>query len=598
MASANEILLKITADNKDVQKKLNETGRELNIFTKQTEQQAGKLANTFKKLGAIFSAYLGTAIIQSAMQSAKELVNLRTGFENLAASAEGGSKALLDAMQEASKGLLSQRDIMKSANLAIQLMGQDVIDKLPEMAKIATGIAMAQGKDAGEMLNDLVVAAGRQSVMILDNLGISSVRAGELMEEYAKKLGKTREQMTDAEKRAAFFYAAMKAGNEILLASGGIQETYGARMERLKATLDDIKDNTLMLLLPLFDALAQLLNDIGKAALWAVEKLNGLADWVARNETVLALLSTIPGMQPIAIGMRAKAIQEDYLKAMRGKTKGTVTGKATTPTTGAQAQKEYINYSKEFEEAAQKVAEGFEKVKQAAIAGDLTATAKAMEELQKQGLITANTNTAFAQNMAQMAYEAKVQNIAIDELSSAFSNLETATKQSIYEMMWGEKGWSKFQQAFKNIVKQIIADIAYLTIKMAALQAVMSATGLGTFGTGGGIVGKVLSKIFERGYIPTFAKGRIPAFPSGYIPQDHFLAYIGTKEAVMRKEATQANRDLLAWMNANNGQRLPLDINLTSVIQVDGNEIGRVVDKYRDTIQSLTGYKNYYRKSL
>jgi len=43
---------------------------------------------------------------------------------------------------------------------------------------------------------------------------------------------------------------------------------------------------------------------------------------------------------------------------------------------------------------------------------------------------------------------------------------------------------------------------------------------------------------------------------------------------------------------------LPLDINLTSVIQVDGYEIGRVVDKYRDTIQSLTGYKNYYRKSL
>lgn len=598
MASANEILIKINADNRDVKSKLTDTEKNIEKFAKTTEQQTSKIASVFKRVGALFSAYIGTAIIQSAMQSAKELVNLKTGFENLAASAEGGSKALLDAMQEASKGLLSQRDIMKSANLAIQLMGQDVIDKLPEMAKIATGIAMAQGKDAGEMLNDLVVAAGRQSVMILDNLGISSVRAGELMEEYAKKLGKTREQMTDAEKRAAFFYAAMKAGNEILLASGGIQETYGARMERLKATLDDIKDNTLMLLLPLFDALAQLLNDIGKAALWAVEKLNGLADWVARNETVLALLSTIPGMQPIAIGMRAKAIQEDYLKAMRGKTKGTVTGKATTPTTGAQAQKEYINYSKEFEEAAQKVAEGFEKVKQAAIAGDLTATAKAMEELQKQGLITANTNTAFAQNMAQMAYEAKVQNIAIDELSSAFSNLETATKQSIYEMMWGEKGWSKFQQAFKNIVKQIIADIAYLTIKMAALQAVMSATGLGTFGTGGGIVGKVLSKIFERGYIPTFAKGRIPAFPSGYIPQDHFLAYIGTKEAVMRKEATQANRDLLAWMNANNGQRLPLDINLTSVIQVDGNEIGRVVDKYRDTIQSLTGYKNYYRKSL
>ena len=596
MASANEILLKITADNKDVQKKLNETGRELNNFTKQTEQQAGKLANTFKKLGAIFSAYLGTAIIQSAMQSAKELVNLRTGFENLAASAKGGSSALLQAMQEASKGLLSQRDIMKSANLAIQLMGQDVIEKLPEMAKIATGIAMAQGKDAGEMLNDLVVAAGRQSVMILDNLGISSVRAGQLMEEYAAKLGKTRDQMTDAEKRAAFFYAAMKAGNEILIASGGIQETFGARMERLKATMSDIKDNALMLILPLLDAFAQLLNDIGKAALWAVEKLNALTEWVARNDTVLALLSTIPGMEPIAIGMKLKAQQEDYYKKLRAKQAGATAPKTTA--TGIGTEKDYINYSKEFQEAALKVAEGFEKVRAAAEEGKLDEVARQMKELQQQGLLTANANSQFVQSMQTIAVQAKAQNYAVDTLSTAFTNLDNASRDAVYEMLWGKNGWEKFQQAFKNVVKQLVADIVYLTIKMAALQAVMSTTGLGTFGAGGGIVGKVLGKIFERGYIPAYPKGRIPAYPSGYIPQDHFLAYIGTKEAVIRKEATQANRDILTWMNANNGQRLPLDINLTSVIQVDGYEIGRVVDKYRDTIQSLTGYKNYYRKSI
>lgn len=121
-----------------------------------------------------------------------------------------------------------------------------------------------------------------------------------------------------------------------------------------------------------------------------------------------------------------------------------------------------------------------------------------MEELQKQGLITADTNSKFAQSMAQMAYEAKVQNVAVEEIAGAFNNLETATKQSIYEMMWGTNGWSKFQQAFKNVVKQLIADIVYLTIKMAALQAVMSTTGLGTFGAGGGIVGKVLGKYLKE----------------------------------------------------------------------------------------------------
>lgn len=591
MASANEILLKITADNKDVQKKLNETGRELNNFTKQTEQQAGKLANTFKKLGAVFSAYLGTAIIQSAMQSAKELVNLRTGFENLAASAKGGSSALLQAMQEASKGLLSQRDIMKSANLAIQLMGQDVIEKLPEMAKIATGIAMAQGKDAGEMLNDLIVAAGRQSVMILDNLGISSVRAGQLMEEYAAKLGKTRDQMTDAEKRAAFFYAAMKAGNEILIASGGIQETFGARMERLKATMSDIKDNALMLILPLLDAFAQLLNDIGKAALWAVEKLNKLTDWVARNETVLSLLSTIPGMQPIAMGMRSKAIQEDYYKTLKSKQEGFRTTKTEQTQIGT-AAKDFINYSKEFQDAAAKVAEGFEKVRQAAITGDLVATAKAMEELQKQGLLTSEANSQFANSMNIMAIQAKAQSYYLNELASTFNNIQTASNQAIYDMLWGENGWDNFKKRMQQIFKQLIADIVYLTLKIAALNAI--ATAFGGIGAGSGAMA-FLAKIFERGYIPSFEKGRIPAYPTGYIPDDHFLAFIGAKEAVIRKEATQANRDILAWMNANNGQRLPTDINITSIVQVDGNEIGRAVDKYRSTINKYSNNNNYYR---
>jgi len=76
------------------------------------------------------------------------------------------------------------------------------------------------------------------------------------------------------------------------------------------------------------------------------------------------------------------------------------------------------------------------------------------------------------------------------------------------------------------------------------------------------------------------------------------LAYIGTKEAVIRKEATQANRDILTWMNANNGQRYQNDILLTSIVQIDGNEVGRAVDRYRDNVQSLTGLKNYSRKQL
>lgn len=646
MANANEILLKLKADDSELKVKLAKAGKSVDDFANDINKSSSKMTNAFKSIGTFFKAYIGGYVIKEMSRIAEESINVEKGFNNLARSAEGGSKALLKSIQQASAGMISQTDLMKSANLAIQLMGQDVIEKLPEMAKIATAIAKQQGKDAASMLDDLVIAAGRQSVMILDNLGISSVRAGQLMEEYAAKLGKTRDGLTEAEKRAAFFYAAMKAGNEILEQGGGITEDYATRVARLRARISDLVDALSRLFVPVLDKVVQLLSKIIDNTQEVIDKYNEFADlvdtgkvdivgqftreaiesskwwqdnykiqeklyndkyqWEQRQQELLAKGYSFEEIQNKKREIIAKELYKKFhemsleqQKIVLGITQPVKVAKSTqrTPTTGIGSEKDYINYSKEFKETAQKVAEGFEKIRQAAIAGDLQATAKAMEELQKQGLLTANTNTVFSQSIAQMAYEAKVQNIAIDELVSTFNNLEAATKQSLYEMLWGKNGWDKFQQAFKNIIKQLVADVIYLTAKVVALQAIMSTVGVGGFG-GTGIAGKLLSKIFERGYIPSYAKGKIPAFPSGYIPQDHFLAFIGTKEAVMRKEATQANRDLLAWMNANNGQRLPLDINLTSTIQVDGHEIGRVVDKYRDTIQSLTGYKNYYRKSL
>jgi hypothetical protein len=100
----------------------------------------------------------------------------------------------------------------------------------------------------------------------------------------------------------------------------------------------------------------------------------------------------------------------------------------------------------------------------------------------------------------------------------------------------------------------------------------MSSTGVGAFG-GNNFVGQVLSKIFERGRVPAFSNGRVPAYPNGYIPSDHFLAYIGTKEAIIRKEATQANRDILAWMNTNNGRRY--DANSNVVVNITGNVLSK-----------------------
>ncbi len=647
MAKANEILLKLTAENDQLKAKLNETEKNINNFANKSTTSLGKLQSIVTKVGAAIGVAFAVRVTKAMIDTGKEISNISNGFKNLAQNAEGGADGLLKAMKKASKGTIAEMDIMKSANLALQLMGDDVAANLPKMTEIAAGIAKAQGKNTAEMLNDIVVAAGRQSVMILDNLGISSVRAGQLIEEYANKLGKTRDQLTDSEKAAAFFYATMKAGEEALQRSGGVVDDYATRIARLKAKTTDLADATSRLLVPIFEKFVSLLTklidsmqnaideynefselvDTGKvdvAGQWAKEAIESSKWWQENYKIQEKLYSDKYGWEQkyqqllqkgytdeeirakkreiIAKGLYEKFYQLSYeqqKQAILGVQKKT--GKAITPKVspvGTEvSEKDIINYSKEFSDTAIKVAESFEKIRQYAMAGDLEATAKAMQELQKQGLLSADSNSQFAQSMQEIAYNATIQNYAVDTLSTAFTNLDNASRDAVYEMLWGKNGWSNFLKNFKEIVKQLVAEIVYLTVKAMALQAVLSAVGIFGFG-GGGVGARVLSKIFERGYIPSYARGKIPAFPTGYVPNDHFLAYIGTKEAVVRKEATQANRDILAWMNANNGQRYQNDILLTSIVQIDGNEVGRAVDKYRDKVQSLTGLQNYSRKQL
>jgi len=645
MASANEIILKLTADNNQLKAKLDESKKAVDKATKDIEHSGSKMASVLKSFGAAVAGYLGVQLIKNLANTAKEVNEVSKSFENLAASAEGGAKGLLEAMKKASKGTIAEIDIMKSANLAMQLMGEDVIKYLPKMAEIAAGVAKAQGVEASQMLSDIVRASGRQSVMILDNLGVSSVRAGQLMEEYAQKLGKTRDQLTESEKSAAFFYATMKAGEEVLQRSGGVTEDFSTRLERFNATVKNLSDNIAKLMLPILDELVTVLDkivssiqdaidkysefaalvDTGKvdvAGVWTKEAIENSKwykeqyeqvkrlyedkyQWEKRNQELIQKGWTQQEINAKKHELISKEVYDRFYKMTAEQQKQTIFGtpkkqatKTVSTTTGTGVgEGTYVNYAKEFEESAKKVAEGFEKIRIAAEEGKLDEVARQMKELQQQGLLTANANSQFVQSMQTIAVQAKAQNYAVDTLSTAFTNLDNASRDAVYEMLWGKNGWNNFLKNFKEIVKQLVAEIVYLTVKAMALQAVLSAVGIFGFG-GGGVGARVLSKIFERGYIPSYARGKIPAFPTGYVPNDHFLAYIGTKEAVVRKEATQANRDILAWMNANNGQRYPNEILLTSIVQIDGNEVGRAVDRYRDNVQSLTGLKNYSRKQL
>lgn len=262
---ANNITAELLLENKEFIRSLKTALSSIDDFANKSNKSMKAVGGGLSALASTAVAYIGVRAVKEMVKFAGEIDNVQQAFNNLSASAGKNSEKLIEAMKKASKGTISEMEIMRASNLALQLMGTQVAEYLPKMAEIATATARAQGKEAATMLNDIVVAAGRQSVQILDNLGVSSVTAGQYMEEYAAKLGKTREQMTGAEKSAAFFYATMKAGEDVMRRTGTATDTIGDKVQRLDASWANLGKNINTLVTPPLVGLINLANKVIEA---------------------------------------------------------------------------------------------------------------------------------------------------------------------------------------------------------------------------------------------------------------------------------------------------------------------------------------------
>jgi hypothetical protein len=240
MATLAELLVKIKTDKAETTADIKKVKSDVEKADKQIKQTSSNIAASIKKIGATFVALGVAKFAKDFISFAGEIDSVGMSFKNLAKNARGGSDGLLAAMRVATRETVDNLELMRSSNLALQLMGEDVAEHLPRMAEIAAAAARTQGKTVQQMMNDIVVATGRQSVMILDNLGISSATAAQEIEKYAAKLGKTRDQLSDAEKKAAFFNAVMVAGGEIVSKAGDESITLGESLQRLKTTFTNI----------------------------------------------------------------------------------------------------------------------------------------------------------------------------------------------------------------------------------------------------------------------------------------------------------------------------------------------------------------------
>ena len=249
---------------------------------KRSKQELKGVSSSIKTLGKsatiAAAAFFGTRMLIQGLQKSIELGSkfnsVSRGFKNLAVDA-GFSAQTLDKLTRATDGTMNSIDLMTEANNAMLLGIVDSEDQMAQMFDTAQRLAEALGKDTAFGIQSIVTGLGRQSKLMLDNLGIM-VDVEKANEDYAKSLNKTTAELTDNERKQAFVNAAMTEANTLVNKLGSETTTAKKEMQKLNATMDAVAIEIGTDLEPALILGAKAMNEF-------VEKTKGV-DWAGMME--------------------------------------------------------------------------------------------------------------------------------------------------------------------------------------------------------------------------------------------------------------------------------------------------------------------------
>ena len=159
-----------------------------------------------------FASSKTIGVLNRLAKQGARVESMARAFDTLSGSAQK-SRLAMRRLQEATNGTMSQMDLLKQANNAMVLGVSKNSKEMAEMFDIAQRLGRALGQDTAKSVESLITGIGRQSRLMLDNIGII-VKSDEAYEKYAEKIGTTASKLTDAEKKQAFFNATMESARE------------------------------------------------------------------------------------------------------------------------------------------------------------------------------------------------------------------------------------------------------------------------------------------------------------------------------------------------------------------------------------------------
>lgn len=524
------------------------TNKELSIILRLRDEASKRLegvrgnlqrfANFWKKNWLGITAAITASIM--ALRKAWEMMELgakveqqKQAFENLASSLGMSSEKIIKDLREMSGETMSTAEIMGKASQAM-ILGIDPT-KLAKMMEISRASARAFGKDVGFMFESIAIGVGRQSKLILDNLGII-VSAGKAYETYAKSIGKSAKELTEMERKQAFLNATLEAGDRILRQIDTSTMTNLEKMQRLKAQWEDFSVK------------------IGQA-LWHV--LGFIQGFM--NQLVAGFFQLLEVATTVFQKMLVPLIK---LYELLGKLPGKV-GEAY----------------RQAGESVKKLSSDMELNKKAFEMASIESAKVAMEQydlvfakVKETGDNTAEILKNVAKQVGENAKETAKQFNAMEEFAKQSArNMQNAFSEFFFKAFTGEL--RTLQEIFANFGRAVLQMIANILAKLLLIKLFTAMAG-----PGGKIFGVDVGALFHQGGMVRRHHGGLIRAHSGLSP-DEVPIIAQTGEGILSRQGMRALGGPDNLKSLNRGEQAGaggVTININQVIQAwDAQDVWR-----------------------
>ena len=227
-----EVRARLTADSAQFTKGLEEASRSAENF----QGAATKLNSTLTTLGGIAAA-ASIALIAFGVKSFKaaaEVAELDIALQAIGKNTRYGYTELEKAVEAIKKvglsSVASQKAIIKLAQANVDL------SQVTELATLAQDLSVTASVSSADALQTLTQAISRAMPRQLMSLNIT-ISAEEAFRAYGKTIGKSANELSQAEKKQAMFNAILKEGKRV-------QDSYALAITSPSRALKELGDQT------------------------------------------------------------------------------------------------------------------------------------------------------------------------------------------------------------------------------------------------------------------------------------------------------------------------------------------------------------------